>query len=106
MNLPGWFDRRHPVLEYAALAAAGLLYAIALKYFVFPAKVILTGFEGIAAALAYFFRSDSLFVILYGISQAILIAFAFKKIGRTFAIRTGLSVGMVLVALPLLPETA
>ncbi|MCW1914366.1 YitT family protein [Luteolibacter sp. GHJ8] len=104
MNLRAWLDRRHPVLEYTALAASGLLYAIALKYFVFPAKVILTGFEGVAAALAYFFKSDSLFMILYGISQAILVGFAFKKISKTFAIRTALSVGMVLVALPLLPE--
>ncbi len=86
------------------MAAAGLLYAIALKYFVFPAKVILTGFEGIAAALSYFFASDSLFLILYGISQAILVAFAYKKIGRTFAVRTALTTGMVLLALPLLPE--
>lgn len=104
MHLPGWFDRRHPVLEYIALAASGLLYAIALKYLVFPAKVILTGFEGIAAALSYFFKSPSLFLILYGISQAILIFFAYKKISRTFAIRTALTVGMVIVALPLLPE--
>lgn len=86
------------------MAAAGLLYAIALKYFVFPAKVILTGFEGIAAALAYYFESNSLFLILYGISQAVLVAFAYRNISRTFAIRTALTVGMVMIALPLLPE--
>ncbi len=92
------------MLEYVGMVAAGLLYSAALKYFIFPAKVILTGFEGIAAALAYFFKSDSLFLILYGISQAILLVFAFRKISRTFAIRTSLTVGTVLVALPLLPE--
>ena len=92
------------MLEYLGTIAAGLLYAIALKYFVFPAKVILTGFEGIAAALSYFFEKESLFLILYGISQALLIAFAFRKISKTFAIRTALTTGMVLVALPLLPE--
>ena len=104
LKLSTWLTHRHPVLEYIGMAAAGLLYAIALKYLVFPAKVILTGFEGIAAALSYFFKSPSLFLILYGISQAILIVFAYKKISRTFAIRTSLTVGMVLVALPLLPE--
>jgi uncharacterized membrane-anchored protein YitT (DUF2179 family) len=104
LKIFSWFDRRHPVLEYTGMAAAGLLYAMALKYFVFPAKVILTGFEGIAAALAYFFESNSLFLILYTISQAILVGFAFKKISRTFAIRTALTVGMVILALPLLPE--
>ena len=92
------------MLEYIGMAAAGLLYAVALKYFVFPAKVILTGFEGIAAALAYYFESNSLFLILYGISQALLVVFAFRKISRTFAIRTSLTVGMVMLALPLLPE--
>lgn len=92
------------MLEYTGMIAAGLLYAVALKYFVFPAKVILTGFEGIAAALAYYFESNSLFLILYGISQALLVGFAFRKISRTFAIRTSLTVGMVMLALPLLPE--
>ena len=104
MKISSWLDRRHPALEYLGTAAAGLLYAIALKYFVFPAKVILTGFEGIAAALSYFFKSPSLFLILYGFSQAILVGFAFKKISRTFAIRTALTTGMVLVVLPFLPE--
>jgi hypothetical protein len=36
---------------------AGALYAIALKYFVLPSKVILTGTEGIASALSYYFDS-------------------------------------------------
>jgi uncharacterized membrane-anchored protein YitT (DUF2179 family) len=104
LKLSHWLNSRHLALEWAGTAAAGLLYAIALKYFVFPAKVILTGFEGIAAALSYFFHSPSLFLILYGISQAILVAFAYKKISRTFALRTALTTGMVLVVLPFLPE--
>jgi uncharacterized membrane-anchored protein YitT (DUF2179 family) len=104
LKLSDWLNTRHLALEWAGTAAAGLLYAIALKYFVFPAKVILTGFEGIAAALSYFFHSPSLFLTLYGISQAILVAFAYKKISRTFAIRTALTTGMVLVVLPFLPE--
>jgi len=103
-KITDWLSTRHLVLEYLGTAAAGLLYAIALKYFVFPAKVILTGFEGVAAALSYFFKSPSLFLILYGISQAILVAFAYNKISRTFAIRTALTTGMVLLVLPFLPE--
>jgi uncharacterized membrane-anchored protein YitT (DUF2179 family) len=82
---------------------AGLLYAAALKYFVFPAKVILTGTEGIAAAFAYYFDSDSLFLLLYAVAQSLLIAFAFAKVSRTFAFRSMLTVGTVLLSLPLLP---
>jgi uncharacterized membrane-anchored protein YitT (DUF2179 family) len=99
-----WLNSRHPTLEYVGTLAAGLLYAIALKYFVFPAKVILTGTEGIAASLGYYFESDSFFLVFYTISQAILILFAFKKISRTFALRTALTVGMVILAISLLPE--
>ena len=83
---------------------AGLLYAVALKYFVFPSKIILTGFEGLAAATAYYFETNSLFLIIYAISQAALIAFAFFKISRAFAFRTLLTVGMVVLGLSLLPE--
>lgn len=104
MKLHSWLDARHPVLEWLGTAAAGLLYAIALKYFVFPAKVILTGTEGIAAAIGYYFENNHLFLIIYGIFQAILVVFAFRKISRTFAVRTSLTVGMVLLAMPLLPE--
>jgi uncharacterized membrane-anchored protein YitT (DUF2179 family) len=101
---PGWFDRRHPLLESLGTMGAGLLYAVALKWFVFPAKVILTGTEGIAASLAYYFESEALFLVLYAVAQTALILFAFAKISRIFAIRTLLTVGTVLVALPLLPE--
>lgn len=99
-----WLDRRHPVLESLATMGAGLLYAFALKWFVFPAKVILTGTEGIAASLAYYFKSPSLFLVLYAVAQCGLIAFAFAKISRVFAFRTMLTVGTVIVALAFLPE--
>ena len=96
------------ILQYTAESlgtiGAGLVYACALKYFVFPAKVILTGFEGLAAATAYFFEIEGLFLILYGIAQAILIAFAFAKISRTFAFRTMLTVGAVIIGLSFLPQ--
>ncbi len=96
----------HPVrsfLECLGTIGAGLLYAVALKYFVFPAKVILTGFEGIAAATAYFHDQPWLFLLIYAISQAILIIFAFAKISRTFAFRTTLTVAAVITGLWIFP---
>ena len=38
------------VVPLVLAVLAGILYTISLRYFVFPAKVILTGTEGIAAA--------------------------------------------------------
>ena len=37
---------------------AGTLYAVAIKYFVFPSRVIMTGTEGISIATAYFFDNQ------------------------------------------------
>lgn len=91
------------LLESLGVFGAGLIYACALKYFVFPAEVILTGFEGIAAASAYFFHAPWLFFLIYSVSQALLVGFAFAKIGRTFALRTLLTVSAVLIGLWLLP---
>lgn len=104
MKFISWLQTRHPVLELLGTIAAGLLYAVALKFFIFPAKVILTGTEGIAAALAYYHDSSSLFLILYAVFQALLIGFAWGKIGRTFAFRTLLTVVTVIVTLPALPN--
>ncbi len=91
-------------MECAGVCCSGLLYACALKYFVFPAKVILTGFEGIAAATAYFSENPALFFVIYIASQAVLVLFAFLKIGRVFAIRTMLTVGSVVAGLAFLPQ--
>lgn len=99
-----WKRAANYVLESLGTVCAGLAYACALKYFVFPAKVILTGFEGLAAATAYFFDTEWLFLLIYAISQTILIAFAFAKISRTFAFRTMLTVGAVVAGLSLLPQ--
>ena len=90
-------------LECLGTLGAGLVYACALKYFVFPAKVILTGFEGLAAATAYFFGNEWLFLLIYAVAQTILIGFAFAKISRTFAFRTMLTVGAVIAGLWFLP---
>lgn len=104
MKFIDWISSRHPAIEWCGIVAAGLLYAATLKYLVFPAKVILTGFEGIAAAIGYYFENDHLFLVLYGIIQALLLLFAARGISRTFAVRTAVTVGAVIVAMPLLPE--
>jgi len=83
---------------------SGALYAIALKYFVLPSKVILTGTEGIAAALSYYFESYWLFIILYLIFQFILMIFAFAKVSKMFATRSLIVVATVVLFLAFLPE--
>lgn len=83
---------------------AGLLYAIALKYFVLPSKVILTGTEGIATGVSYYFESYWLFIGLYQLFQAALLAFAFARVSRVFAQRSLLVVGTVILALTVLPD--
>lgn len=90
--------------DYSLILLAGLLYAIALKYFVLPSKVILTGTEGIATALSYYFESYWLFIILYAVFQMGLLTFAFARVSRVFAQRSLLVVGTVVFALVALPE--
>lgn len=90
--------------EYSLIVLAGVLYAIALKYFVFPSKVILTGTEGLASALSYYFDSYWIFIVLYVLFQACLLAFAFARVGRVFAFRSLVVVGVVVASLVALPE--
>jgi len=89
--------RAFPGLEraigIASLLFAGLVYAAALKYFVLPSKVILTGSEGIAAALSYYFESYTLFIGLYVVFQLALLSFAWLKVGRTTSRATRCSSG-------------
>ena len=94
--------RRH--LDYAVLVGAGLLYAIALKYFVLPSAVVLTGTEGIASALSYYFDAYWLFVVLYSLFQLGLLTFAWLKMPKAFAVRSLITVVTVVVSLVLLPE--
>ena len=82
--------------------SSGLLYAIALKYFIIPGGVILTGFEGIAVALSYYFESSALFIVLYAIFQSALL-FAYRRISKTFALRSIIVVSTVIGSLLLLP---
>jgi len=92
------------VLDFVPLVFAGGLYAVALKYFVLPSRVILTGTEGIASSLSYYFESEPLFIILYLVFQLALFGFALKFIGKSFAFRTLAVVATVVAALALLPE--
>ena len=91
-------------MSYAIILFAGLLYAIALKYFLFPAGVILTGSEGIAVAVSYYLDRTEVFIVLYAIFQTILMIFAYQRISRTFALRSMLVVFSVIIGLLILPE--
>lgn len=91
-------------VDYAVIVGAGLLYAAALKYFVLPSSVILTGTEGVAAALSYYFDAYWIFVVLYGAFQAALLLFASLRMPSTFARRSFVTVATVIVALMLLPS--
>ncbi len=97
-------SRWHKVREYCLILLAGLLYSIALKYFVLPSKVILTGTEGIATALSYYFENYTLFIILYVIFQSLLLTFAFVKVGKVFALRSLVVVSTVVLALLVMPD--
>ena len=95
---------RRRFLEYIMTIGAGVLYAVALKYFVLPSKVILTGTEGIASALSYYFDSYWLFIILYLIFQVFLLGFGLAKVSRAFTTRSMIVVATVVLFLTILPE--
>lgn len=95
---------RRLLLDYSLIFLAGVLYAFALKYFVLPSKVILTGTEGIATALSYYFESYWVFIALYVLFQVGLLIFAFARVSRVFALRSLVVVTTVVVALLILPE--
>ncbi len=99
-----WKNFRLWCVDYAMTIGAGALYAIALKYFVLPSKVILTGTEGIASALSYYFDSYWLFIILYLIFQIILLIFTFARVSKLFATRSLMVVATVVLFLSFLPE--
>ncbi|EMI15347.1 putative membrane protein, partial [Rhodopirellula maiorica SM1] len=95
---------RQLLIDYCLILLAGILYAVALKYFVLPSKVILTGTEGIATALSYYFESYWLFIGFYLLFQSVLLIFAFARVSRVFAQRSLVVVGTVVVGLAVLPE--
>jgi len=94
------------IFEYISTVFAAVLYAVALQYFVFPAHIILTGTEGIAISISYFFDNEWIFIALYSFFQFSLLLFGFFKISRRFVFRTLLIVGIVIGTLSVLPEFA
>lgn len=99
-----WKSMRQWFAEYTMTIGAGALYAVALKYFVLPSEVILTGTEGIASALSYYFDSYSLFIALYLLFQTILLIFAFARVSKVFATRSLIVVATVVLFLTFLPD--
>ena len=92
------------ILGCCVCVFAGTIYAAAIKYFIFPSQVIMTGTEGISIATAYFFDNQKLFIWMYLFFQSLLIIFAFRKIGFRFAFKTLLVVITVVGVLSVLPE--
>ena len=95
---------RRRLTDYAMLFLAGILYALALKYFVLPSKVVLTGTEGIASSCSYYFENYLLFIVLYLTFHSCLLTFAFARVSRTFAFRSSFVVVIVATCLALLPD--
>lgn len=91
-------------MQVLFMVFAGAVYAIALKYFVFPSGIILTGTEGIAVSISYYFNSTMIFIVLYAFFQIALITFAYLKISRGFAIRSATVVATVITLLFILPD--
>ena len=93
-------------IDAVFMVFAGAVYAIALKYFVFPSGIILTGTEGIAVSIAYYFDNAMIFIVLYAVFQIALLTFAYRRISRGFAIRSAIVVATVVTLLFVLPEMA
>ena len=92
-----------PVYEYIIPIFAGFLYSVAIKYFIRPTAIIMTGTEGISLATSYYFNSEILFVIIYSLFQFILLIFSFIKIGFRFSIKTFITVSSVSIFILILP---
>lgn len=92
------------VFDYSFIFFSGFIYSVSLKYFILPSRVILTGTEGLASALSYFFDSYWVFLVLYIAFQFILLVFALFMVGKVFAFRTFCVVATVVFFLTFLPE--
>lgn len=92
-----------PIYEYLIPIFAGFLYSVAIKYFIRPTALIMTGTEGISLATSYYFNSELLFVIMYSIFQFVLLVFSFIKIGFRFSIKTLITVSSVSIFILILP---
>lgn len=101
-----WKNFRQPFFNILGLLLAGVLYAVGIKYFVVPSRVILTGFEGVSLSLSYYWDNFHLFILLYLIFQFFLFVFAFFYLSKRFAFFTGILVSVVVLLLPILPPMA
>ena len=90
-------------LQMMGVLIAALLYVVALRYFIMPSKVILTGFEGISLSFAYYFDDMRVFVWLYVAFQFCLFIFACRWLSWRFALLTALLVGVVASLITVLP---
>ncbi len=93
----------NPIFEYLLPILAGFLYAVAIKYFIRPTAIIMTGTEGISLATSYYVDSEITFVIMYSIFQFILLIFSFIKIGFRFSVKTLITVISVSFFILILP---
>lgn len=85
------------------IIVAGFIYSVAIKYFVFPTHIILTGTEGIATATSYYYESETLFTVLYLIFQSILLTFGYLKVGKRFALHSAILVISLAFFITVLP---
>lgn len=91
-------------IDICLIIFAGIIYAVALKYLVLPSKIILTGTEGIASSLSYFYDSERLFLYLYIGFQFLILTFGFFKVSKQFAVRSFITVFIVVLFLRFLPD--
>ncbi|MCF0213786.1 MAG: YitT family protein [Muribaculaceae bacterium] len=77
-----WLSSR----DYIFIVMGTLIYAIAFMGFILPQKVVIGGVTGIGT-LVYFLTGIPVAVTQYGIN-IILLAFAFKQVGKRFVMKT------------------
>jgi len=92
------------IMSILAILTSASIYAVAIKYFIMPSKVILTGFEGVSLSIAYFKDDTSLFILLYIAFQTVLFTTAFVFLSKRFASYTALLVMTVATLLTYLPN--
>ncbi len=85
-------SKLEPIREYLLPVLTGFLYAVAIKYFIRPTSIIMTGTEGISLATSYYVKSEITFVAMYFACQLLLLIFSFIKIGFKFSLKTLITV--------------
>lgn len=77
-----WLSSR----DYIMIVLATIIYAIGFCAFILPEKVVIGGVTGVST-LIYFLTNIPVGVSIYGLN-IILLAFAYKVVGRQFVLRT------------------